>query len=100
MSILLVLVLLKHCYIYKTEVVIKMCFAKELFLVFVVNHEKFLVVLAYCLRNLFEVVLHNSNVNEVIRSVSNHFIFFYEKILHAQKVQKTQRRNQAKVQKA
>ena len=74
MSILLVLVLLKHCYIYKTEVVIKMCFAKELFLLFVVNHEKFLVVLAYCLRNLFEVV-HNSNVNEVIRAVSNLFIF-------------------------
>ena len=79
MSILLVLVLLKHCYIYKTEVVIKMCFAKELFLVFVVNHEKFLVVLAYCLRNLFEVVLHNSNVNEVIRAVSNLFIFFTER---------------------
>ena len=79
MSILLVLVLLKHCYIYKTEVVIKMCFAKELFLVFVLNHEKFLVVLAYCLRNLFEVVLHNSNVNEVIRAVSNLFIFFTER---------------------
>ena len=26
----------------KTEVVIKMCFAKKLFLLFLVNHEKFL----------------------------------------------------------
>ena len=84
MSILLVLVLLKHCYIYKTEVVIKMCFAKELFLLFVVNHEKFLVVLAYCLRNLFEVV-HNSNVNEIIRAVSNLFIFFTERFYRHEK---------------
>ena len=28
------------------------------------------------------------------------FTFFYEKILHAQKVEKAQRRNQAKAQKA
>ena len=30
----------------KTEVVIKMCFEKKLFLLFLVNHEKLLVVLA------------------------------------------------------
>ena len=39
----------------------------------------------------------SNNVNEVIRAVSNLFIFFYGKSLLAQKVQ---RRNQAKAQKA
>ena len=42
----------------------------------------------------------SSNVNEIIRAISNLFIFFYEKILHVQKAQKAQRRNQAKAQKA
>ena len=48
---------------------------------------------------------YSSNVNEVIRTVSNHFFFFYRKISHAQKgqkaqkAQKAQRRNQAKPQK-
>ena len=45
----------------------------------------------------------SSNVNEVISAILNFFIFFYEKILHAQKaqkVQKAERRNQAKAQKA
>ena len=40
----------------KTEVISKMCFAKKLFLFFLVNHEKLLEVLAQCLRNLFEAV--------------------------------------------
>ena len=30
----------------------------------------------------------SSNVNEVIRAISNLFNIFYEKILHAQKAQK------------
>ena len=45
-------------------------------------------------RNFLDMV--SSNVNEVIRAVSNLFIF-YEKISC---VQKAQRRNQAKAQKA
>ena len=42
---------------------------------------------------------HNSSniKNEVIRAVLNPFLFFYEKISHAQKAQK---RNQAKAQNA
>ena len=41
------------------------------------------------------------NVNEVIRAILNVFSFFFsEKILHAQKARKAQRRNQAKAQKA
>ena len=42
----------------------------------------------------------SSNVNGVIRAVLSLFIFFYEKILDAQKAQKAQKRNQAKAQKA
>ena len=45
----------------------------------------------------------SSNINEVIRAVLNHLLIFYEKISHvpkAQKAQKTQKRNQAKVQNA
>ena len=42
----------------------------------------------------------SSNVNGVIRAVLSLFIFFYEKILDAQKAQKAQNRNQAKAQKA
>ena len=41
----------------------------------------------------------SSNVNEVIRAVLNSFFLFYEKILYAPKVPKSQRRNQAKAQK-
>ena len=44
----------------KTEVVIKMCFAKKCFLLFLVNHKKLLVVLALCLRNLFEQFAFNT----------------------------------------
>ena len=33
----------------------------------------------------------SSNVIEVIRAISNLFIFFYEKILQAQKAQKAQK---------
>ena len=41
---------------------------------------------------------HNSsNINELIRAVLNPLLFFYEKILHAQKAQK---RNKAKAQNA
>ena len=44
----------------------------------------------------FIFVCVSSNINEVIRTISNLFFFFiYEKILHAQKAQKAQ-----KVQKA
>ena len=44
----------------------------------------------------------SSNINEVIRAVLNSlfFYFFYEKILHAPKAPKAQRRNQAKAQNA
>ena len=38
----------------------------------------------------------SSNINEVIRAISNLFKFFYKNILHAQKAQ---RHNQAKAQK-
>ena len=39
---------------------------------------------------------HNSsNINEVIRIISNLFIFFYEKILHAQKSPKSPKSKQA-----
>ena len=48
----------------------------------------------------FDLVPHSSNVNEVIRAVLNSFFFFYEKILHAPKAPKAQRRNQAKAQNA
>ena len=41
----------------------------------------------------------SSNVNKVIRAILNFFIFFYKKILHAQKAQKAQRLNKAKAQK-
>ena len=41
----------------------------------------------------------SSNVNEIIRVVLNSLFFFYEKILHAPKAPKAQRRNQAKAQK-
>ena len=41
----------------------------------------------------------SSNVNDVIRAVLNSLFSFYEKVLHAQKAQKAQRRNQAKAQK-
>ena len=34
----------------------------------------------------------SSNVNEVVRAVLSLFAFFYEKILHAQKAQKAQKR--------
>ena len=37
---------------------------------------------------LSETIYQSSNVNEVIRAISNLFIFFYEKILHKQKAQK------------
>ena len=40
-----------------------------------------------------------SNINKVIRAVLN-FLFFYEKLLHAQKSTKTQKRNQTKAQNA
>ena len=33
----------------------------------------------------------SSNVNEVIKTISNLFIFFYEKDLHTQKAQKAQK---------
>ena len=49
-SILLLKVLLKHC----TEVAIKMCFAEQLFLLFLVNQKTLLVVLAKCFKNLSE----------------------------------------------
>ena len=55
-SVLLVLELLKHCNIWKTEVAIEMCFAKQLFLLFLVSDEKLLVVLAKCLKKLSEQV--------------------------------------------
>ena len=42
----------------------------------------------------------SSNINEVIRAVLNPLFFFYEKILHAPKAPKAQRRNQAKAQNA
>ena len=53
----------------------------------------------YCLPYLFGFIwrLCSSNVNEVIRAISN--IFIYEKISQAQKAQKAQRRNQAKAEK-
>ena len=41
-TILLILVLLKHCNMYKTEVAIKLCFAKKLFLLFRVNQGSYL----------------------------------------------------------
>ena len=41
----------------------------------------------------------SSNENEVIRAVLNS-LFFYEKILHAPKALKAQRRNQRKAQNA
>ena len=37
----------------------------------------------------------SSNINEVIRAVLNFFFFFYEKILHARKVQKAQKAQKA-----
>ena len=55
-TILLVLVLLKHCNIQKTEEAIKMCFAKQLFLLFLMNQEKLLADLTKCLKNLSEQV--------------------------------------------
>ena len=47
-------------------------------------------------KNSFEQV--SSNINDVIKTVLN-FLFFYEKILHAPKAQKTQKHNQRKAQK-
>ena len=56
--------------------------------------------------------LDSSNINEVIRAVSNFLFFFYKKILHAQKASKepkapkstksikAQKRNQPKTQNA
>ena len=41
---------------WKTEVAIKMCISKQLFFLFLVNHEKLLVGLAKCLKNLSEAV--------------------------------------------
>ena len=45
----------------------------------------------------FIFVCVSSNINEVIRTISNLFIyfFFYEKILHAQKAQKVQKLQKA-----
>ena len=42
----------------------------------------------------------SSSINEVIRAVLNPLLFFYEKISHAQKAQKAQKRNQVKAQNA
>ena len=54
---------------------------------------------------LVDIQARSSNVNEVIRAVLNSLFFyycfsFYEKTLHAPKVPKAQRRNQAKAQNA
>ena len=53
-STLLLLVLLMHCTIWKAEVAIKMCFAKQFFLLFLVNQEKLFAVLAKCLKNYLD----------------------------------------------
>ena len=54
--VILVLVMLKHCNTWKTEVAIKMYFAKQLFLLFLVNQEKLLVVSEKCLKKFSEQV--------------------------------------------
>ena len=51
------------------------------------------------LAKLFE-KRESSNINEVIRAVLNPLLFFYEKILHAPKAPKPQKRDQPKVQNA
>ena len=47
-----------------------------------------------------EIDKFSSNTNEAIRAVLNPLLFFYEKISHAQKAQKAQKRNQVKAQNA
>ena len=64
-TILLILVLLKHCNMYKTEVAIKLCFAKKLFLLFRVNQGSYLQIQENAQKILLNKLTFNANTLQV-----------------------------------